>query len=115
MKLINVVRDFPICKDNKLGGELLGYQLIFENSIPESELRKWDAEKSVYPTNYQPRWSKQMEANDIKSGETRSIDGFEKKYGVKTIWVEINNGGHKWFAYVIDDGSIKEEIIKRLK
>lgn len=93
-KNIDVVRDFPICKDNKLGGELLGYQLVFE-SVPEIELKKWDAKKSVYPSNYEPRWSRQRKADDTESGESRSVEEFEKKWNVKCIWCEINVSGHK--------------------
>ena len=101
--------DYPITFDGtlpKIGDpdkKVIGYQLIFSME-DEKEMKKRGQ-----------RFVKCEVASDTQSSESRSVEAFEKKYGVKAIWCEIDLApaiNNKWHAYIIDP---KSEYFKPIK
>ena len=78
--------------DGKLDGEVVGYQLTFSIDDPK-EMDK----RGI-------RYVKVKEADDSRSGESRSVEAFEKKYKIKAVWCEIKvrDDIACWKAYVIN-------------
>ena len=82
-------RDYPITEDGTLGGKITGYQLIFTCDKPHKD----------------ERYIKCLEASDTQSGESRTVEAFEKKYNVEVYWCEIDLSpaiSNKWFGYIIN-------------
>lgn len=78
--------------DGKLDGEVVGYQLTFSIEDPKKM-----TERGI-------RFVKVKEADDSTSGESRTVEAFEKKYKVKAVWCKINvrDDIDSWNAYVIN-------------